>query len=296
MSRDWEAVFNTWAQPPSRTEQAKADNAETAIRKAITSSSHVAGRSITVLPQGSYRNRTTVRQESDVDICVMCTESIFFDIPEGATPADFGISVPASYPYPQFKNDVHSALVSYFGQNAVTYGRKAFDIHENTYRVDADVLPAFRYKRYHADRSYLSGVAFISDGGPRIVNWPDQNYENGVAKNDRTGRRFKAVVRIMKHLRNEMEGNGIQAARPVPSYLLECLVWNVPDERLVLRTYKDTTRSVIVHLFNNTIKEDTCSEWGEINELKYLFRSSQPWTRLHANAFLDEAWSYVGYE
>lgn len=296
MSRDWEALFTSWARAPSQTEQDRADNAETAIRNALAKSTSLASRSVLVLPQGSYRNRTTVRQDSDVDVCVMCTESIFFDLPEGTTPADFGITFPASYPYTEFKNDVHSALASHFGQVAVTRGRKAFDIHENTYRVDADVLPAFRYKWYLRDRSHISGIAFVPDGGSRIVNYPDQNYDNGVAKNNRTGRRFKAVVRILKHLRNEMEANGIQVARPVPSFLIECLVWNVPDEGFAFDRYKDSVRWVLAHLFNNTMSDETCSNWKETNAFKYIFHPSQRWTRPQANTFLDEAWNYIGCE
>ena len=38
----------------------------------------------------------------------------------------------------------------------------------------------------------------------------------------------------------------------------------------------------------------SCNESREVNELKYLFRSSQPWTREHANAFILAAWHYIG--
>ena len=34
---------------------------------------------VIIIPQGSYRNNTNVRQESDVDICVCCTEPFFAD-------------------------------------------------------------------------------------------------------------------------------------------------------------------------------------------------------------------------
>jgi len=134
---------------------------------------------------------TNVRQESDVDVCVACKESIFFDLPTGYTPAQFGITVPADYPYPQFKNDVGAALTSYFARGHVERGKKAFDIKENTYRIAADAVPCFVYKRFVLDGTALEGVAFVPDNGSRIVNWPDQNYANGVAKNSATGTRFK---------------------------------------------------------------------------------------------------------
>src|SRR5712664_4194319 len=77
MSRNWEATFSGWGAPPSDTEQAKAENAERAVRKAIDASTKL--NSIDVFAQGSYANRTNVRQDSDVDICVLYTGAYFPD-------------------------------------------------------------------------------------------------------------------------------------------------------------------------------------------------------------------------
>ena len=74
------------------------------------------------------------------------------------------------------------------------------------------------------------GTELLPDNGGSIINWPRQNYTTASTKNDATGRRFKAVVRILKRLRYEMVDNGHTVAEPIPSYLLECLVWNVPNE------------------------------------------------------------------
>ena len=85
-------------------------------------------------------------------------------------------------------------------------------------------------------------------------------------------------------------------ADAVCSFLIECLVWNVPNEGLNHDTYTADVRSALAHLFNNTRNDDGCKEWGEINELKYLFRTSQPWTREQAHKFLSAAWDYIGFE
>ena len=61
-------------------------------------------------------------------------------------------------------------------------------------------------------------------------------------------------------------------------------------------TYTADVRFAIAHLWNNTRTDDACKEWGEINEQKYLFRSSQPWTRDQVNAFLRAAWNYIGFK
>lgn len=300
MSTNWESTFQSWAKPPGQTEQSKCDNAETAIKKAIKASSSLDSRTIRVFPQGSYRNRTNVRQDSDVDICVLCTDVCFVDysMSEGLTDADVGLTS-HPYTYTQFKNDVEEALQSYFGRNAVTRGNKAFDVHENTYRVDADVVACFKHRRYMGrpgDYYFLSGTQFRPDNGDSIVNWPEENYDNGVKKNKSSHQRFKSVVRILKRLRNDMEDDNISAAKPISSFLLECLVGNVPNEGFGHPSYAADVRWAVAHLFNNTKKFEDCQEWGEINDLKYLFRSSQPWTLSQANTFLDAARNYIGFE
>src|SRR5260221_8038825 len=134
MPRDWGQQFQTWSQAPSQTEADKADNAERAIKKAIAASASLQGHVVRVFAQGSYRNRTNVRQDSDVDVCVLCSDTFHYQLPEGKTAPEFQIT-PASYQAAQFRADVQAALESYFGAAAVDVGRKAFGIHENTYRI-----------------------------------------------------------------------------------------------------------------------------------------------------------------
>jgi hypothetical protein len=297
----WEDTFRSWAKPPGETEQAKCDNAVRAVRKAIDASLVLQSRKINVFAQGSYCNRTNVRQDSDVDICILCADVCFVDysMSEGLTDADVGL-VDHPYKYAEFKSDVGQALRSYFGSSQVVQGHKAFDIHENSYRVDADAVACFEYRRYHRRNDgtvyFYSGTQFLPDNGGRIINWPQQNYDNGVAKNTATSQRFKAVVRILKHLRNKMADENIAVAVPIPSFLIECLVWNVPSEGFGHDTYTADVRWALAHLFNNTRQLESCSEWGEINELKYLFRSSQAWNMEQAHAFVDAAWNYLGFD
>jgi hypothetical protein len=294
--RDWENTFQSWGKPPGETETTKCEHAETAIRKAIQASDALANRSVEVFAQGSYRNRTNVRQDSDVDICVLCRDAFYFDLPDGKRREQFGLTTEGNYSYHTYKNDVEAALRSYFGSSGVTRGNKAFDIHENTYRVDADAVPAFEYRLYDQPSSYREGTRFFPDNGGSVTNWPTQNYENGVTKNDATGRRFKAVVRIMKRLRNEMADEGIGVATPIPSFLIECIVWNVPNEGFGHDTYAADVRYTIAHLWTQTQSADTCREWSEINKVKYLFHPTQPWTVGQVHAFLDGAWQYVGFK
>jgi hypothetical protein len=297
VSNAWVERFNTWSQPPSETAQLKAERAERAVRAAVAASRRLAGHRVTVFAQGSYRNRTNVRHDSDVDICVLTDEMFFFDLPNGKSPADYGITVPGPYPYTTFKNDVGGALGDYFGWDSVTSGNKAFDVHENTYRIDADVVPCFEYQWYPADGGCIYGTAFFPDNGDRFIhNFPERNYQNGVTKNDATRRRFKAIVRVLKTLCYQMQAAGVTEVKNVPSYLIECLVWNVPNHLFMHDSLVDAVGAVVADIWNRTGNEFVYSTWFEINGIKFLFHGSQPWTREQANAFALAAWNYVGFE
>ena len=241
-----------------------------------------------------------MRQESDVDICILYTGAYYPDYSQSVelTSAMLGHK-DGTYPYATFKNDVEAALVAFFERAGVTRGNKAFDVHANTYRVDADVVPCFEYRRYFgpaASPNVIYGTQLNPDKGSSIINWPRQNYKNGVDKNDATKRGFKGVVRVIKRLRNEMADNKIAAAQPIPSYLIECLIWNTPNETLMNPNWKTDVRDAIAYLWTNTRSDEQCNAWREINQNKYLFRDNQPWTRQSVNDFLQATWNYIGFE
>ena len=129
MSRDWESVFTTWAQGPSKTEQEKAENAERQIRQAIQASPKLQNRDIRVFTQGSYRNRVNVRRDSDVDIGVVCFDAFFPEYPDDNVKALLEKSfTDGVYTYATFKNELEEALVARFGRAAVSRGSKSFDV------------------------------------------------------------------------------------------------------------------------------------------------------------------------
>ena len=296
-----EDTFKSWSKGPSHTESAKCDHAETAVRKATKADEQLRRLDVSVFAQGSYRARTNVRHNSDVDICIRYNSSFFPDYPPGTTQETFR-NVDSTMYFADFKNMVHVALENYFGKGGVTRGNKAFDIHANTYRIDADVVPTFEHRRYAGNRSsdgsfeYLSGIAFRTDSGVLIKNWPQQTYDNGVARNMSTGRKYKRVIRILKRLRDKMQDENVAPEKSISSFLIECLVWNSEVEAFDRRTYSDIVRHVIADTWNRTRKDKEFADWGEVNELKYLFRDSQPWTRSEANDFLQAVWDYIGFK
>jgi hypothetical protein len=128
-----------------------------------------------------------------------------------------------------------------------------------------------KHRRWHDSGgrlTYIEGTQFMSDSGMRIINWPAQQNANGIAKHQRTGRRYKKLVRILKNLRNEMNDAGIAAAAPIPSFLSECLIWNVPDDDFDTVDFVTALKLALLHLTVETASDERCNEWGEESELK----------------------------
>jgi len=276
-TRDWETTLREWSKPSSDTEEAKCDRAERMIKLAITAYPGFAGVDIHVYAKGSYPNNTNVRLDSDVDVAVELRRSLYFDgtaVP-GFTPGAVGIWTPAPDNFSDFKMDVHAALMTKFGARNVVRGNKAFDIHENTSRVDADVVPCWEYRYYYGigRYDYHSGTALVADDGQFIVNWPAQQKANGTAKNIRTLGRYKWITRAVKRLRNEMADDGIPAAFRMSSFLIECLMYNVPDGYFGNSRYIDDVKNALAHIAMNADPQ-----WLEVSELKWLFGPQQNWT------------------
>jgi len=298
MASNWEETFARWSKPPSESEEERCSNAISMIKDALNKHPDLKERNTPIIIQGSFRNNTNIRRDSDIDICIKLTDVFFSDYPEGYKREDYGFSS-SQYTYKQFKKSVEEALKQKFGSSNVHRGNKAFSIDSNSYRVKGDIVAALEYRRYteppNHPNNYLSGVEFITDNGNAIINWPEQHYSNGVDKNKKTERRFKRTVRIFKNLRNEMANNGVSSATNFPSFLIECLCGNVPNSKYSSTQYSDIVKSAMVVVHENTTGYEKCKEWGEVSELKYLFRDSQPWTYQQANSFINDAWKFVKF-
>ena len=294
---EWERQFREWAEGPGDTELGRCDNAERMIRKAISASTDLKAMRIDVFSQGSFKNVTNIPQDSDVDVSVCVTDLFYYRVPDGADKAALGLGGQSNFKYPPYKAAVAKALQDHFGKQNVTVGNKAIRIHSNSYRVDADVVPNCEYHYYYdtRDRSkHDVGVWFQADDGKQCINYPKQHIERDLKKNAATKKRFKRIVRVLKSLQVEMHDKGI-VTDTLPSFFIESLVYNVPDDRFNYASYKDNVQAVLAYLFNNTRPSDDASKWLEANNIKYLFHSTQPWTKAQAHAFVSAAWNYVGF-
>ena len=298
---EWEQRFERWSKPPSKTEQTRCDNAISAVRNAVAN--HATLNSNTqVFVQGSYRNRVNVRQDSDVDIGVIFKGVYAYTLAEGVSQVP-NSDPSAIYTYADFKDDLVTAIQSHF-KSGVSRGNKCIKIRQNSYHVDADVVPLIHLREFNGYREIRRGVSlYPDDGSGRIDNYPERlaqdwpniplHYENGVAMNTATQRRYKGVVRILKKLRNEMEAANVAAARPIPGYLIECLVFNVSNA-VFIGSWLQIVRRALAYIWGGTHSEADSPEWMEVDKIKFLFRPNQPWSKQQTHAFAYAAWDWLG--
>ena len=71
----------------------------------------------------------------------------------------------------------------------------------------------------------------------------------------------------------------------VPSYLISCLIYNVPNSYFN-ESYYISFKSIIDYLISETNKANNLTHWIEVNEIKYLFGCHQKWKINDVNQFL----------
>ncbi|RYD52372.1 MAG: nucleotidyltransferase [Sphingobacteriales bacterium] len=294
MARFSEETLANWTLPASSTEESKLANAERAVKDAIYVNKFSTS-DVEAFGQGSYANDTNVKNNSDIDINVCYHGGFFYQIPPSKTKEDFGLVNPISYGFIEYKNDIEALLVTRFGRSAVTRNNKCITISESSTRVETDVVPTWRFRRYNEDGNYVVGVKFRADSGEWIESFPKQHIENGKAKNRSTFKRFKRLTRIFRKARYQMIASGEIVNKNISSFLLECLVWNCPDRVFNnYTTWTERLRQAVIYLYNATNGDD-CNKWGEVSDLLYLFHSERKWTKADVNAHMLHMWQYFKF-
>ncbi|RXZ51816.1 nucleotidyltransferase domain-containing protein [Agromyces binzhouensis] len=287
-----------WTGPSSATEQEKQERTERMIREAIDEHDGFDGyrSDFSIYAKGSYANNTNVKSDSDVDIVVECSDALYWEEHDPAKSGRPSGSTPYTGPWTpeKLREEIAAALEKKF-PGSVTAGSTAFEVDASSARVNADVVPSFAYKLYFSDGTYRQGTKVFKKDGTSIVNYPKLQLELGKAKNVRTNGLYKKTVRILKRLENELVSKGL--TEEIPSYLLECLVYNCREEYFSLSTWRATMQGCLADIYNYTMRAEPDSDrWLEANGAKYLFHHAQKWTRAQVHKFAGDAWDYMGFE
>ncbi len=232
-----ESQLKTWANQGAIT-TAKATHES--IRHALSKSDSLVGKDFEVYLQGSYKNSTNIRGDSDVDVVVQLNSTFFYDLsrlPAAERELCQSTIVPATYEWANFRQDVLLALRSYYGVTAVSEGNCALKLEAGSSRLPADIVVCLQYREYLRfrsldEQSWVEGIKFFTLRENReVINFPKLHYDNGVRKNsdERTGGRYKPVVRMFKNARTYLEDRGWIDSSLARSYFLECFLYNASD-------------------------------------------------------------------
>lgn len=258
-----------WAKAPSETAEDKRKRAFGRIKRVIEAKF---GSGIDCFLQGSYRNRTNVKLDSDVDIVVQR------NLNRGRYSLDT---------FPQFKNDIQLALENIFRNGEVKRKNKCIVIQGNSYRVSADVVPCF------VCNSPVKGIEFITDNHIPVRSFPVQHYQNGCIKNRLTLTKYKAIVRILKNIRNELIEQQTITDETMTSFFLESLVWNVPVNVFRQRTYADVTKNIIRQIHDDMRHSNRLGAYTEVSGLTWLFLGQNTRTPQQAYDFMEKARNFL---
>ena len=257
-----------------------------AIRRVLTAYRWPPGMTYDFYLQGSYRNDTNIRGDSDVDVVLELTSAFYHDASalsqyeQGVLASSFQ---PPTYDWNDFRRETLKALEGGFGSRMVVQGNKSIKLKADPPRLAADVVVCMGYRRYSNLYSYTEGITFWALRDKRwIVNYPKEHYKNGAAKSVRTWDRYKRTVRMFKNARNHLESAGRISDGLAPSYFVECLNYNAPDSAFQYG-FQETYSSIVNWMVQNSLDRLICQ-----NGQQWLFGPSpEQWSVADAKVFAN---------
>lgn len=286
-----EKQLETWSHQGSITQSSSTYNTIKNVLEANTTP--YTGKNFKVYLQGSYGNDTNIYAESDVDIVIQLDDCFYSDLESLSEEekADHKQAFSdAAYTYVDFKRDVLSVLTSQYG-SAVKTGDKAIAIDASGSRRKADVIVATQFRRYFKFRSsldseYAEGICFFNTAQERIANYPKQHSANLTTKHQKSSKWLKPIARVFKNMRSRMVDDGLIKASSAPSYCIEGLLYNVPNDKLT-SSYQDC----VVNTLNWYQQEAKKVDLVCANEQYYLLRdgSHTCWPQANCDAFVKAA-------
>lgn len=269
-----ESQLDTWSHQGSITQSSNTYNTIKGVLEARTTP--YAGNQFDIFLQGSYGNDTNIYSESDVDIIIRLGDTFYSDIEDLSDDEKASYDQafpPATYTLQTFKQDVLAVLQAQYGA-AVRAGNKAISIDGSGSRRKADVIVCCQYRCYSHFRSavdsrHIEGICFFNSPGERIANYPQLHSANLTRKHQASLGRLKPVVRIFKNMRSRLVDDGEIESGTAPSYYIEGLLYNVPNEKFS-RSYEDS----VVNVLNWYLEDADKNELVCANEQYYLLRNA----------------------
>ena len=266
------------------------------IRRVLANHQWPRGMTYDFYLQGSYRNDTNIRGDSDVDVVLELNSIFNYDatalVEYDRNRLSASFEAP-TYTWNDFRREALKALEEGFGGTLVGQGNKSIKLKADPPRLAADVVVCMEHRRYTGYNSYAQGITFWALRDKRwVVNYPKEHYKNGAAKSSRTYDRYKRTVRMFKNARNCLEDSHRISSSLSPSYFLECLLFNAPDQAFQYG-FQDSYCSIVNWINQTSLEQAVCQ-----NCQQYLFGPSpEQWSIDSAKtlgAELVELWNNWG--
>lgn len=225
--------------------------------------------------QGSYKNDTNLRRDSDVDVVVQLVVELQ---PRVVKLSDIQLEQDKDHirsykRWRSFRKQILEALRAIYGIEAVTSGRKSLKLAKGILPASADVVVTLRCG---------NGLAFyLPDDHRWVVSYPQQHYKRGLKKEKATTSRYKRTIRMFKCARNHLVENDIIKSKTTSSYFIESLLYNVPDN-LFKADYRQTYSGIVTYLKSANLKQ-----FNSQNGIRQLFgKSKDLWNVGDAQKFI----------
>ena len=244
------------------------------IRKALEAHKGLARFDYEVFLQGSYKNDTNLGGDSDVDVVVRLTTRLK---PSVAELAGKRLQKNDSHKFvyqewKSFRDEALKALRAKFGKVAES-GRKTLKVSKGRIPADADLVVTV---------SHRQGIGFyLSDEKRWVVSSPQQHHSRGLKKEKAAGLRFKRTIRMFKAARNRLVEEGRLKKEDAPSYFIECLLYNVPDE--LFKPKLGASYTGILHWLASARLEDFECQNGKA---RLFGRAPEQWSIKNARTFI----------
>ena len=251
------------------------------IRKALNAYDWPADVKFQVFLQGSYKNDTNLGGDSDVDVVVRLAHRLR---PRVAGLTGDRLQKDASHKgahqrWKSFRDHALKAMRASFGKAAKS-GRKTLKVPKGRIPADADLVVTLSHKQ---------GIGlYLSDEKRWIVSYPEQHYQRGLNKEEATGGRFKRTIRMFKAARNRLVEKKVINKDDAPSYFIECLLYNVPDD-LFAPKLAPTYAGILGRLKTASLKDFKCQN----GQVPLFGPAPEQWSQKKARAFvkaLKELW------
>ncbi|CAH0258174.1 MULTISPECIES: nucleotidyltransferase [unclassified Pedobacter] len=278
-----EAQLQIWSNLGATTSSA---NTYSSIKTCIENNSWNDDVNFNIYLQGSYRNSTNIRGDSDVDVVVEFS-SVFYSNKNDLNQEqlrDFNeYYSDGKYTLDSFKEAVIRRLESYYGEDYVVVGNNSIKVLANAGRLECDVICCAEYREYRSfsklnTSNYVKGIVFWTNKtNEKVVNFPKLHFDNGASKNQDCNSNYKPAIRIIKNIRSRLVDSGAITSSLAPSYFIEGLMFNMPNSNFQSGTNHTRILSVLNTFYNYSnleLESFICQ-----NKQRFLFgNSGQQWS------------------